>query len=40
MRETLGETALENFMKEKRKEWDRYRMQVTNWEVERYIKRL
>jgi len=40
MRETLGETALENFIKEKRKEWDRYRMQVTNWEVERYIKRL
>lgn len=40
MRETLGETALENFLKEKRKEWDLYRTQVTNWEVERYIKRL
>jgi len=40
MRETLGETALENFLKEKRKEWDLYRMQVTSWEVERYIKRL
>ena len=40
MRATLGETALENFLKEKRKEWDLYRTQVTNWEVERYIKRL
>jgi len=30
MRETLGETALENFLKEKRREWDLYRTQVTN----------
>jgi glutamine synthetase len=40
MRETLGETAFENFLKEKRKEWDLYRTQVTEWEVNRYIKRL
>ena len=40
MRETLGETAFENFLAEKRKEWDLYRMQVTEWEVNRYIKRL
>jgi glutamine synthetase len=40
MRETLGETAFENFLKEKRKEWDLYRVQVTEWEVNRYIKRL
>jgi glutamine synthetase len=40
MREALGQTALENFLKEKRREWDLYRTQVTNWEVERYIKRL
>ena len=40
MRETLGETAFENFLKEKRHEWDLYRMQVTEWEVNRYIKRL
>lgn len=40
MRETLGETAFDNFLKEKRKEWDLYRMQVTEWEVNRYIKRL
>ncbi len=40
MEETLGETAFENFLREKRKEWDLYRMQVTEWEVNRYIKRL
>jgi glutamine synthetase len=40
MRDTLGETAFENFLTEKRKEWDLYRMQVTEWEVNRYIKRL
>jgi glutamine synthetase len=40
MRETLGETAFENFLSEKRKEWDLYRTQVTEWEVNRYIKRL
>ncbi|HVP23360.1 MAG TPA: glutamine synthetase family protein [Conexivisphaerales archaeon] len=40
MRETLGETAFENFLKEKRKEWDLYRTVVSEWEVNRYIKRL
>ncbi len=40
MRQTLGETAFENFLTEKRKEWDLYRTQVTEWEVNRYIKRL
>lgn len=40
MKETLGETAFENFLREKRKEWDQYRLQVTEWEVNRYIKRL
>ncbi|MDR2700258.1 MAG: glutamine synthetase family protein [Nitrososphaerota archaeon] len=40
MKETLGETAFENFLKEKRREWDAYRLQVSNWEVNRYIKRL
>ncbi|MDH5806903.1 MAG: glutamine synthetase family protein [Candidatus Methanomethylicaceae archaeon] len=40
MREVLGEVAFENFLSVKRKEWDLYRMQVTNWEVERYIRKL
>jgi glutamine synthetase len=40
IRETLGETAYINFLTEKRREWDLYRTQVTEWEVNRYIKRL
>ncbi|MDH7555840.1 MAG: glutamine synthetase family protein [Candidatus Methanosuratincola sp.] len=40
MKEVLGETAFENYLSVKRKEWDAYRIQVTNWEVERYIRRL
>jgi glutamine synthetase len=40
MREAFGDVGFDNFIREKRKEWDLYRMQVTNWEVERYIKRL
>jgi len=40
MRETLGELAFENFLHEKRKEWELYRTQVTDWEVNRYLRRL
>jgi glutamine synthetase len=40
MKETLGPVTFENFLKEKRHEWDLYRTQVTEWEVNRYIKRL
>jgi glutamine synthetase len=40
MRETLGETSFVNFLREKRNEWDLYRTQVTEWEVNRYIRRL
>jgi glutamine synthetase len=40
MKETLGATLFENYLKEKRREWDAYRLQVTEWEVNRYIKRL
>jgi glutamine synthetase len=40
MKETLGPITFENFLKEKRREWDLYRTQVTKWEVNRYIKRL
>jgi glutamine synthetase len=40
MRKALGETVFENYLCEKRKEWDFYRMQVTNWEIDRYIRRL
>ena len=40
MRKTLGEPAFENFLHEKRKEWGLYRTQVTDWEVNRYLRRL
>jgi glutamine synthetase len=40
MKQALGNTLFENFVREKRKEWDLYRAQVTNWEIERYLRRL
>jgi len=40
IRETLGDVVFKNFLVEKRKEWDLYRTQVTQWEVNRYIQRL
>ncbi|MEM3507368.1 MAG: type I glutamate--ammonia ligase [Candidatus Bathyarchaeia archaeon] len=40
MKRILGDILFENFVHEKRKEWDLYRAQVTNWEIERYLRRL
>lgn len=40
VKEALGPTLYENYLKEKHKEWDIYRSQVTPWEVERYIRKL
>jgi glutamine synthetase len=40
MRDALGDTAFENYLAVKRKEWDLYRIQVTDWEIARYIRRL
>jgi glutamine synthetase len=40
IRETLGDMAFENYVREKTKEWDLYKAQVTSWEVDRYIRRL
>jgi len=40
MREALGETAYQNFLSVKMKEWDAYKMQISSWEVERYLKKL
>lgn len=40
IKEVLGEVAFHNYLSVKRKEWDSYKMQVTNWEIERYLKRL
>jgi glutamine synthetase len=35
--EALGEHVCERFVEAKREEWDAYRMQVTPWELDRYL---
>ncbi len=40
MKETLGPHIMSHFLYIKRQEWDEYRQQVTNWEVERYLSTL
>ena len=35
--EALGEHILERFIEAKNEEWDEYRMQVSAWEVDRYL---
>lgn len=37
LRETLGEHVYEAFMRAKRTEWDLYRTQVTEWEIDQYL---
>jgi glutamine synthetase len=37
VREALGDHVFEAFLVNKRKEWDMYRMNVTQWELERYL---
>lgn len=37
IQEALGEHVYERFMEAKREEWDEYRIQVTPWELERYL---
>jgi glutamine synthetase len=37
VREILGDHIYENFLHVKHKEWDDYRMQVTKWEIDRYL---
>jgi len=35
--QTLGEHTYNRFLETKRQEWDQYRIQVTDWEIERYL---
>ena len=35
--DTLGSHLLESFIEAKRMEWEEYRVQVTKWEIERYL---
>jgi glutamine synthetase len=37
IREALGDHVFERFVEAKTEEWDEYRMQVSGWEVERYL---
>ncbi len=37
MKEVLGEHIHEFYVANKRKEWDEYRMQVTEWELDKYL---
>jgi glutamine synthetase len=37
IREALGPAISDAFLRAKRAEWDEYRIQVTNWELERYL---
>ncbi len=37
MRKALGEHAFRRFLEARRKEWDEYRIRVTDWELSRYF---
>ncbi len=37
MKEVLGEHIHSFYVANKRKEWDEYRMQVTEWELDKYL---
>ena len=40
IQQALGEHAYRAFMRAKRAEWDEYRIQVTDWELNRYLETL
>jgi glutamine synthetase len=37
IQEALGPAITKALLRARRKEWDEYRIQVTNWELERYL---
>jgi len=37
VREALGEHIFQNFLTSKKVEWDRYRVNVTEWELKEYL---
>lgn len=39
MRETLGDHVFEKYISLKKEEWNRYRSQVTDWEINEYLNR-
>lgn len=38
VRETFGEYTWKRYIEAKREEWDKFRISVTDWEIERYLK--
>ncbi|MGZ4399555.1 MAG: glutamine synthetase, partial [Gaiellaceae bacterium] len=37
MRKALGPHIFDHYLELKRKEWDEYRVQLTHWELDRYL---
>ncbi len=37
LKETLGESIYESFVRAKKAEWEDYRIKVMDWEIERYL---
>jgi glutamine synthetase len=37
VREALGDHIFERYVELKREEWEEYRVQVTQWELEKYL---
>ena len=37
MRRAFGDHIFDNYVTLKRKEWDEYRVQLTQWELDRYL---
>jgi glutamine synthetase len=37
MRRALGDHIFDNYVQLKRKEWDEYRVQLSEWELGRYL---
>jgi glutamine synthetase len=37
LKECLGDHVFENFIENKKIEWDKFRIQVTNYELDRYL---
>ncbi len=37
MRKALGDHIFDRYVELKRKEWDEYRIQLTQWELDRYL---
>ena len=39
MKDTLGEHIFTKYITQKKEEWNRYRSQITDWEINEYLNR-